>query len=169
MQAGPVASQILSEVLPDLGIASDSTQNIENDNNSDEEKQILLLNVKDMTISEAKSRLESIGFNVILNTTEDINTALVADQVPKSGAALKEGSVICLYTANDTERKKVQVPNIKGMSVSEATRTLKATNLNISVEGDTGIVVSQDPIYETEVEEGTVINVVIKEQLKDGQ
>ena len=117
-----------------------------------------------MTISEAKSRLESIGFNVILNTTEDINTALVADQVPKSGAALKEGSVICLYTANDTERKKVQVPNIKGMSVSEATRTL-----NISVEGDTGIVVSQDPIYETEVEEGTVINVVIKEQLKDGQ
>ena len=55
------------------------------------------------------------------------------------------------------------------MSVSEATRTLKATNLNISVEGDTGIVVSQDPIYETEVEEGTVINVVIKEQLKDGQ
>lgn len=169
MQAGPVASQILSEVLPDLGIASDSTQNIENDNNSDDEKQILLLNVKDMTISEAKSRLESIGFNVILNTTEDINTALVADQVPKSGAALKEGSVICLYTANDTERKKVQVPNIKGMSVSEATRTLKATNLNISVEGDTGIVVSQDPIYETEVEEGTVINVVIKEQLKDGQ
>jgi len=67
------------------------------------------------------------------------------------------------------KRKKVQVPNIKGMSVSEATRTLKATNLNISVEGDTGIVVSQDPIYETEVEEGTVINVVIKEQLKDGQ
>ena len=50
-----------------------------------------------------------------------------------------------------------------------STRTLKATNLNISVEGDTGIVVSQDPIYETEVEEGTVINVVIKEQLKDGQ
>ena len=36
-------------------------------------------------------------------------------------------------------------------------------------DGKSGIVVSQDPSFETEVEEGTVINVVIKEKLKDGQ
>ena len=35
-------------------------------------------------------------------------------------------------------------------------------------DGKSGIVVSQDPTFETEVEEGTVVNVVIKEKLKDG-
>ena len=32
-----------------------------------------------------------------------------------------------------------------------------------------GIVVSQEPIYDSEVDEGTVVNVVIKEELKDTQ
>lgn len=165
MQAGPVASQILSEVLPNLGIASNTIAKVE----KEEESLISVLNVKDMTINEAKSKLQSIGFNVICQTTEDPNVALVADQVPKSGIALSQNSIICLYTASNTERTKVQVPNVKGMTSAQAENALKSKNLNISVEGTNGIVVSQEPTYETEVEEGTVINVVIKEELKDGQ
>lgn len=168
LQAGPYASKILTEVLPYLGVPSNSSAE-EDQESQDDGKQILVLNVKDMTINEARSKLESIGFNVIANTGEDQNVALVADQVPKSGVALEENSVICLYTASETERKKVQVPNIKGMSIEQATQTLRALNLNISIDGTKGIVVTQEPTFEKEVEEGTIVNVVIKEELKDGQ
>lgn len=164
-QAGPVVRQIFTDILPILGVTPDSTEQPEEEDN----RQIAVVNVKDMTISEANSKLFSLGFNVIYNTAEDPNVAIVADQVPKSGVALPENSTICLYTASETERTKVQVPNIKGMTVEQATNALKAKNLNISIDGNKGIVVTQEPTFETEVEEGTVINVVVKEELKDGQ
>lgn len=164
-QAGPVVRQIFTDILPILGVTPDSTEQPE----EEEDRQIAVVNVKDMTISEANSKLFSLGFNVIYNTAEDPNVAIVADQVPKSGVALPENSTICLYTASETERTKVQVPNIKGMTVEQATNALKAKNLNISIDGNKGIVVTQEPTFETEVEEGTVINVVVKEELKDGQ
>lgn len=164
-QAGPVVRQILTDILPMLGVTSDSTEQPE----EEEDRQIAVVNVKDMTISEANSKLFSLGFNVIYNTAEDPNVAIVVDQVPKSGIALSENSIICLYTASETERTKVQVPNIKGMTVEQATNALRAKNLNISIDGNKGIVVTQEPTFETEVEEGTIINVVVKEELKDGQ
>lgn len=164
-QAGPVVRQILTEILPILGVTSDSTEQPE----EQEDRQIAVVNVKDMTISEANSKLFSLGFNVIYNTAEDPNVAIVADQVPKSGIALSENSIICLYTASDVNRTKVQVPNIKGMTAEQATNVLRSKNLNVSIDGTKGIVVTQEPTFETEVEEGTVINIVVKEELKDGQ
>ena len=55
------------------------------------------------------------------------------------------------------------------MTAEQAANSLRSQNLNISVDGTNGIVITQEPTFETEVEEGTVINVVIKEELKDGQ
>ena len=166
--AGPVVSQILSEVLPYLGVTSTSTAEEQNQN-EDDTKLIAVPTVKDMTITEATSHLNAMGFNVISKTTEDPNVALVSEQVPKYGIALEENSVICLYTASETEKTKVKIPNVKGMTAEQAKNALKAQNLNISVDGTTGIVVSQEPTYETEVEEGTVVNIVIKEELVGNQ
>ena len=166
-QAGPYASLILKEVLPLLGVTSESNE--ENIEKQEENKQIAVINVKDMTVSEAYSKLFALGFNVVYNTTEDPNAVLVADQTPKAGIALSENSVIRLYTASETDRNKVKVPDVKGMTAEQAANSLRSQNLNISVDGTKGIVITQDPTFETEVEEGTVINVVIKEELKDGQ
>ena len=63
------------------------------------------------------------------NTNADINSILVTDQLPKPGTMLREGSVISLYTAQDEERAKVQVPNVKDMTVAEAINSLKSKNL----------------------------------------
>lgn len=165
-QAGPWAANILKEVLPYLGITSENT---EDNQEESEERQIGVPNVQDMTVSEANSKLFSLGFNVVHNTTEDLNSAIVSDQVPKAGITLAEDSVICLYTASEKERKKVQVPDLKGMSAEQARNVLKAQNLNLVTDGTKGIVITQEPVLGSEVEEGTVINVVIKEELKDGQ
>ena len=92
----------------------------------------------------------------------------MSDQLPKYGAVLTDNSLIYLYVENQP-KGKVKVPNVKGMNMVDATTTLKASNLNVNITGTRGIVVSQEPIYDAEVDEGTVINVVIKEELRDTQ
>ena len=52
------------------------------------------------------------------------------------------------------------------MSAAQATNSLKAKHLNISVEGS-GIVITQDPAIDAKVEEGTVVNVVLKDASTD--
>ena len=162
--AGPVAAQILSEVLPYLGIPSDTTKTKTN-----EDDLPVVPNLVDKTVAEAKRVLAASGFNVKISITTDENTTLVSDQTPKAGIKLEPGATIYLYTAENEVRVSTTVPNVKGMSSGAATAALRSANLNIKVEGESGIVVSQEPSYETEQEVGTVVNVTIKEQLKEGQ
>lgn len=165
--AGPKANQILKELLPYLGVTSSVTPEKDTTSNTDEIK--ILQNVKNLTVAEAINELKNSGFEVITKTNADINTILVTDQLPKPGTSLRQGSVISLYTAQDEERVKVQIPNVKDMSIAEAINSLKSKNLNVNLDGTKGVVVSQDPTFETEVEEGSVVNLVVKEKLVDAQ
>jgi len=166
-QAGPVVAEILREILPYLGITSNTQEAKETD--AEAERLIAVPNVKDKTISEATTELQLLGFNVVVKGEGiDPNSARVSDQLPKYGAVLTDNSLIYLYVENQP-KGKVKVPNVKGMNMVDATTTLKASNLNVNITGTRGIVVSQEPIYDAEVDEGTVINVVIKEELRDTQ
>lgn len=164
--AGPVAANILSEILPYLGVASDTQEAQESTSNK---TLIYVPDFKDKTVAEAKNIISQLGFNVQVNVTGDENTVLVTDQLPKYGIALEENATIYLYTMENEAKATTEVPNIKDMSISEATATLKAKNLNIKVEGTKGIVISQSPAFGTEVDEGTVVNVVVKEKLEATQ
>ena len=66
-------------------------------------------------------------------------------------------------------RNKTIVPNVKDMTAEQAINSLKSKNLNVQIDGTSGTVVSQEPTYETEVEEGTVVNIVIKDTLTGSQ
>ena len=92
---------------------------------------------------------------------------VITDQVPKAGTPLIEGSIVKLYTAENDTRISTTVPNLKGMGIAQAINALKAKNLNIRIEGTSGIVVSQDPILDTQVEEGTVVNVTFKQEISN--
>ena len=162
--AGPVAAQILSEVLPDLGVASDGTAPV-----ASVENNIAVTNVTGKTVAEARRLLEQNGFLVKARLEGDENTTIVSDQVPKSGIALESGSMVCLYGENSDVRISQTVPSVKGMSADEARRTLKDSGLNIKFTGTSGNVVSQEPYAGTSVEEGSVVKVVIKDDLEDAQ
>ena len=88
--------------------------------------------------------------------------------MPKSGAYLETGSVICLYTSETEERTKVIVPDLENKYLTDATNELKALNLNVMKDG-TGIVTAQNLVAGTEVEEGTVITITAKENASGGQ
>ena len=89
--------------------------------------------------------------------------------MPKAGSYLENGSTIYLYTSENDVRTSVTVPDVKGMSISNATSTLQNSNLNVIVEGTTGVVVSQSITSGKEVEEGTIVTIVVKEELTDTQ
>lgn len=166
---GPVAGQILSEVLPYLDITSNSSATnmpgpaviVENTNSKS------VANVKGMSIENAKAKLEEAGFQVI-NKTEGDETGIVVDQMPKGGAYLESGSVVCLYTSTDTEKAKVIVPDLRNMSLDEAINELKTLNLNSIIDGE-GIVTAQSITAGTEAEEGTVITITANTNATGGQ
>lgn len=159
--AGPVVGQMLSEILPYLNVPSTLTENPTTRN----ENLTMVPEVRKKTITEAKKVLEDNGFKVKISSEADPNTELVNDQTPKPGVSLKSNSTIFLYD-KDTISTSTTVPDLKGMSASEATNTLRDNNLNISIEGS-GNVISQDYIKDSLVPEGTVINVTLKPTLTD--
>ena len=166
---GPVAGQILSEVLPYLDITGNNTVKntsqdgaiVQNTNSK------TVSNVKGMTVENAKAKLEESGF-VVICKEEDISSSIVIDQMPKGGAYLETGSIICLYTSEEEEKTKVAVPDLKNKSLEEALNELKSLNLNAIVDGS-GIVTAQSIVAGTETEEGTVIIVTAKTNASGGQ
>lgn len=160
--AGPVVSQMLSEILPYLGIPS-------NENSSDSSSSdnlIVVPDVRNKTVSEAEKILKNSGFSTKTYVNGDANNTLVVDQTPKPGVSLSKNSVVVLYGEGNDVATSVTVPDLKGMNASQASNTLKEKNLNISIEGS-GTVISQDAAKDEQVQEGTVIKVTLKQNLTD--
>lgn len=160
--AGPVVSQMLSEILPYLGIPS-------NENSSDSSSSdnlIVVPDVRNKTVSEAEKILKNSGFSTKTYVNGDANNTLVVDQTPKPGVSLSKNSVVVLYGEENDVATSVTVPDLKGMNASQASNTLKEKNLNISIEGS-GTVISQDAAKDEQVPEGTVIKVTLKQNLTD--
>ncbi len=155
----PVVSQMLSEILPYLDIPSNG------ENGATTEKLITVPDVTNKTLSEAQRILSEAGleYSYVGNTDE-----IVSEQLPKHGAQLTSGGVVKLYTKGNDERVSQTVPDLKGVSYAQAKIMLRARNLNISSKGS-GIVVAQEPAYGTSVDEGTIINVTLQEQITQGQ
>lgn len=157
--AGPVVGQMLTEILPYLGVPSDNTQTSTNSDNS-----IMVPEVRKKTVTEAEKILKDAGFTVKTYVEGDPNSVLVTDQTPKPGAYLTKDSIIVLYGEGSEVSTSVAVPDLKGMSAAEATSVLRSNNLNINIEGS-GNVISQDYIKDDQVQEGTIIKVTLKQNL----
>ena len=152
--AGPIMSNMLSEILPYLGVTSDEANISSNDNS------ITVPNIVNKTVTEAEKILKNSGFNVIIACDDNKNSTLVTAQVPAARTILLKDSVVLLYTEENSTRTSVAVPNLTNMSLTQARKTLKQHNLNILYTG-TGLVTKQSISPGTSVEEGTIIDVTL--------
>lgn len=150
--AGPVVSQMLTEILPYLGIPS-------SEENTEDSDLITVPEVRNKTIAEAEKILSEKGFTSKISTSNDKNSTVVVEQVPKPGVSLSKNSIIMLY--DQTTRTSATVPDLTGKSAYTATTELRNANLNISIDGS-GVVVSQDPPKGSQVDAGTVVKVTLK-------
>ena len=156
--AAPVVSQVLSEVLPYLGIPSNDSSQASSDTSL-----ITIPDLKNKTISESKKLLKDLGLTYITSASDD---EIVTSQNPKAGVSISKNGIVKLYTDQNNSSVSVTVPDLKGKSLSNATSSLKAKNLNIQATGS-GIVVSQEPAVGSSIEEGSVIKVTLQEVTSD--
>lgn len=162
--AGPVVKQILSEVLPYIGVVAENNEEITRESSLESK---LLPDVRNKTIEEATEILKSAGFKVKITGDEDAATTLIIDQVPKPGVSLLENSTIYLYTANNNIRLQATVPDLKGKSSAQVINSIQATNLNVIIDGS-GTVVNQNIPSGKEVEQGTVVTVTMQAETVTG-
>ena len=151
----PIASSIMSDILPYLGVEPEYTA---------EElvgADATVPNVVGKTVSEAKEKLESAGFGY--RTVGDGDT--VTDQTPAGGAIVPNNASIILYLGEEKPDDPCTVPNVIGKSASEANKAITNAGLIMKVAGATTAssgnvhAISQDIAGGTEVDAGTVITV----------
>ena len=153
--AAPVVSQVLSEVLPYLGIPSNDT--------SSESNGIKIPDLTNKTVEEANQLLKDLGINCLTNAN---SSEIITSQTPKAGTSISQNGFVRLYTAENNSSVSTSVPDLKGKSLTQATAILKANNLNIQATGS-GIVVSQDPAVGSSVEEGSIVRVTLQKVTSD--
>ena len=162
--AAPVVAQVLAEVLPYLEIPSNNSTIKTTETSYNNLATKALPDVQNKTVAEAEKILQKAGFTYKTTSPED---SIVSEQVPKPGTYLVSGAVVELYSSKNETRTSVEVPTLKGYTATRAKNALLQQNLNIKIVG-TGKVVSQDPIAGTQVEEGSVITVTLKDELDSG-
>ena len=159
--AGPVVSQILSEVLPYLGIPSNNE--IASSSTNSTYTTTTLPDVTGKTIAEARQILKDAGFSVKISSDEDASTTVITDQLPKPGVSLIKNSTVHLFTEKSNERTETTIPNFKGMSAASAINSAEASNLNLVING-AGIVIAQDVASGKTVEQGTVVTLTLQQE-----
>ena len=151
----PIASSIMSEVLPYLGVEpSYSAEELLGMDTT-------VPNVIGMSVEEAKSKLSERGLACKLHG----DGQTITDQTPAGGAIIPGKSAVILYAGTDKSTAKCKVPYLIGKTPSEANTAATGAGLFIRFSGATASessavrVLSQTIEPGTEVEAGTVITV----------
>ena len=155
---GPVVSNMLSEILPYMGISSSDVNTVTVDQASTE---LTVPDVTNKTVTEAQKILASSGLQSKMNVSGNKDEILVTEQIPTAGTTVLTNATVALYTEENAIRTSVEVPDLNGLTLSQARNSLKTKSLNLTYEG-AGKVVSQSISSGTTVEEGTVIHLLLE-------
>ncbi len=155
MIAAPVVGRIMEDSLRYLGVERQYSEGEENE-------EISMPDVTGKTTSEAAAMLVASGLRYHVAGE---NGGKVESQMPRAGTAVRKDAICVLYTAGYSE-EMVIVPDVVGMSVSEANAGLSNSNLNFMLRGTgkldaEGVLraVGQDPPAGAEVPAGTIVQV----------
>ncbi len=151
--AAPYVANVLERILPYLGIQARYTE---------AEEKAQTLRVPDClgwSVDNAVLALSAAGFSYQIAG----DGAYITGQIPAANATvLKEGAKITLTTGNG-KNELICVPNVVGMSASEANKTLLNAGFNIKVIGAKDYLKSNKTVIEqlsspgAELPRGTVI------------
>lgn len=162
--AAPVVGNVLSEVLPYLGVAPVYTEN---------EKAYINVQmdyVIGSSVQDAKAQLEKSGFKVRISG----NGSTVTGQMPHANASVITGSEVVVYTESETPENTVTVPDLYGMTLSEVRSALSKKDLFVEITGalptsSSIVVFTQSVKSGDEVKSGSVITVGLIDKSKIGE
>ena len=150
--AAPVVGNIISEIAPYLGVATDGIDR--------SGQTVKVPNLIGTEWSNAQVNLNIRGLAHHLVESEGGNTAApVTWQYPTAGAEVPGGTTIYLYTDTYTGQT-AQVPDLTGKSADFARQMLQAAGFNCIVEGSaSGLVQAQSEAPGSTAQLGTIVTI----------
>ncbi len=119
--AAPIVGNILTEVLPHLGIAP----------NISEDENFTVPDYAGKTVASVKELLEASGIKCVVRGDGEV----VVNQLPSKGTVITNNGVVVIYTEGAEISPNVKVPDVMGKSPTAAIKALVNSNLNVSVKG----------------------------------
>lgn len=161
--AAPLVGEVIEDILNYLGVEKQYSAD-EEPIVMDEVPNLIGVDADDVAGIFAENNLDF----VIKGKGEKI-----VEQIPPEGTVMNEDSLVILYTEKQEEAELVKVPDLEGISVSQAKASLRALHLNFEVSGaghsETsaayGVKQSIEPGEEVPV--GTVIGVEFRQAAQD--
>lgn len=148
--AAPVFQEIMEESLEYLGVK----RRLESQSRS---PFVLVPNLSNFTRDEVKAYLEKEN----IPWTMEGGGPLVTAQTPRPGARVPEQTTVHLFFYGQDQTDMVEVPDVQGMSMRDASTTLSDRGLRITIVGS-GVAVEQSPQPGTEVSQGSAVKVVFR-------
>lgn len=165
--AAPVVGSLIEEVLEYMGVEKQYSDA------ETETTEKVVPEVRGMSIEEAKKTIESAGFKVrVKDELEQEEEKKIADQLPKPGVTVSEGSTIVIYTDEIPEDNLVSVPDVTGLSVDAAKAKIEGAGLNFEISGAGHAVASSKAAKQSiaageKVAPATVVSVEFRNETSD--
>ena len=147
--AAPVAGQIIDDTLRYMEVAPRYSPE-----ELDDQKQISVPDVRGMTLDQAGKTIKEVG----LDYKVEGQGKTIVDQMPVPGFNLTSNAPVFIFLQEGDHLTKRKVPDVKGRTISNATKVLNDAGLSIKIVGS-GQAVVQDPPFGTEVSPGTNVRV----------
>lgn len=158
--AAPVVSAVFKEGLPHLGIYPTYT--------AEElaKMDAAVPYVMGMEAQRAEAKLNAEGFDVRY-VGDPASGATVSTQIPASGSSIPKGSTVVLYLGNEYDLESGVIPNVTGMTVSQANETITNAGFNIKISGGAAenanaVASTQYPTGGTDAYKGNVVEVTFQ-------
>jgi serine/threonine-protein kinase len=135
---------------------------------SDGPETVQVPDLSGLTLASAKARLKDAGLAAGMVTRvfdEDVTQGSVISTTPAAGTTRHGGSAVALTVSKGAP---VEVPDLAGASVADATAQLESAGLKVKVateqvnsEYDAGLVATQSPGAAKEVATGTTVTLTV--------
>lgn len=135
---------------------------------------MLIPDLKGLTLSQAKERLDKLGLTIgaVENGNDpDKPSEIIISQSPEPGSKTTKGTRVNIVI---NMKQKVSIPSVVGMTLSDAKNTLSSLKLAVgtitssdggSIDDASAVVVSQDPAA-GETKSDTVVNLTVAAKQK---
>lgn len=133
--AAPFAAQILSEILPLMGV--------EKTDGSAERAVTVMPDVTGMDLPDARALLREAG----IDSVTDGLAQVVTGQLPPAGTKVREGFCAMLYVTGKsapTAQDYTKVPDVLGLPMRECIQALRECGLQLQAAGE-GVAIEQSP------------------------
>lgn len=118
----------------------------------------------------AKIKAANLKYEIVEIVDDETAQGYVKETFPKADQSVPINSVVQIYVSSGPAEKETTVPNLLGLTVDEAKDELEKYNLVLDEKQTSeensatkGTIIKQSPLYNSKVEEGTKVSIVISD------